>query len=71
MCCGYPYEILTNKCLDLNKACKLHFIGAGKLFVLSYYEFQHLFICYIHFLTHSSSFCFKVQVSLMKYKSFT
>ena len=54
MCGGVnPYKILENNCLDLYKACHTYFMGTGKSYVMNYYDFQTLFICCIHLLTHS------------------
>ena len=56
MCCPYPYNILANKCLDMDKAFHTYFMCKVKLFFMKCYELQNLSICYIFFLTHYSFF---------------
>ena len=67
-CCGFPYKILSNKFLDLDKAFNFYFMGTGESF-LNCYEFQTLFICYIHLITRFSGV--QVQLSWLKGKIFT
>ena len=52
-----PHMVLANKCVGIDKACHNFFGGTGESFVMNCYEFQILFICYMHLLTHSSPFC--------------
>ena len=65
------YKNLANKCLDIDKAHHAYFSGTGKIFVMNCYEFQILFISYIHLLTQYFSCYVQVQVSLLKHNNFT
>ena len=67
----YIYKKLAWKCVDMDKACRTYFSGTGKIFVMNCYEFQILFIRYIHLLKKSSYFCVQVKVSSLKHKIIT
>ena len=69
LCSGVnKIKFLSNKCLDIDRACHTYFLGTGKSFDMNCYKFEILFICYIHFLTDYYYFCVQVQVSLLVIK---
>ena len=57
------YNKLAKKCVNMDKACHTYFSGKGIIFVMNCYDLQTLFISYITFLKHSSSFCAQVELS--------
>ena len=57
------YKKIARKCVDMDKACHTYFSGTDNMFVMNCYDFQILFISYIHFIIHSLSFCVQVKLS--------
>ena len=71
VCGGYPYFILATHCVENDESCHTYFLSIGKYFVLDCYEFQNLFICYIHLIKYSFYFWDQVKVSWLLDKSIT
>ena len=46
------YKVLANKFLDIDKTFHAYFFGTRNSFVMNYYEFKILFICFINLITH-------------------
>ena len=57
------FKKLANKCIYINKACHTYFSVTGKIYVMNCYEFQTLFISYLHLLAKYYSLFVQLKFS--------
>ena len=52
MCNLNGYKELAEKARYMYNACHTYFMGTGENFVIDFYRFWNLLLCYIHLPTH-------------------